>query len=254
MSNALHQIDVGACMEGVIPLRRHDLVYLSARGRRAVYQNIPLQYKTGANANYIQQLLVDGLGPVPVPGIVRRPQHPLVFNDVALGYTSPKKFKGKRLQIPTFVSQDAIIALETPYDVIRRPYKERNICLATLSKSVLAADNLGISVGVWGSVALELSTGLPYVMDSSDLDLTTNSTDINSLRDFLTSLQQIERKFSVRIDVELALPTDTEVQLKELFSGVNNVLSKSISEVKFLSKNEVFEILNDHQKGQSNGN
>ncbi|SHJ97881.1 phosphoribosyl-dephospho-CoA transferase [Malonomonas rubra DSM 5091] len=236
IEEAEHQIDEH-------PFRRHDLVHLSFDGSQAAFQNISHEFRDREKREYIKQIITDSIENAIVPGIVRRPLSPLAPGEVAIGYTSPKKVNGVRLQIPTIVHRNDILSVETPFDVIRRPYKERTICLKVLSEAKAEADRLGIRLGIWGSAALELATCLPYTTDQSDLDLNTDSRSLSALNEFYGVLKRLEEKFSIRIDMEITLPQKEDVLIKELFSNSENILCKSPSSVRIVEKTEVIRTL-----------
>lgn len=224
-------------------LRRHSLVNLSDHGRHRALMTVPECLLTDVNTDLIKNLVLNGLDCLAVPGIVRRPLERMANNVVALGFSSPQKIKGRRLQIPVLVSQDDIAEVTTPYEVIQRPYMERTGCLAVLSELMKRADDIRISLGVWGSASLELYTGLAYTTENSDLDLITDSADLDLLNKLLETIKKLEIQFGTRIDIELSLPENGEVQLKELLSNSSSVLCKGISDVKIISKNTLLKEL-----------
>ncbi|MDB5365303.1 MAG: mdcG [Rhodospirillales bacterium] len=93
----------------------------------------------------------------------------------------------------------------------------------TCSDRLLRAD---AQVRVYGSLAWQHLTGLPYLAAGSDLDLLWRWRDAATTQALLAELRAIERVAPMRIDGELIAADDTAVHWRELLSGADDVLGK----------------------------
>lgn len=88
---------------------------------------------------------------------------------------------------------------------------------------------------VYGSYAWQEMTGKDFVNKSSDLDLLINVKDMDSLsilQDMLTKASDLS---PIKLDVELCFANKYYVNYQELFSNNNEILIKSLTEVKLVN-------------------
>ena len=97
----------------------------------------------------------------------------------------------------------------------------------------------GLPCGVFGSVALQLASGLPFCHEGSDLDLVVKMGALGAVERFYGAVVDLAQKSGVAIDVELELPDGAGIKLAELFDGGATVLAKGFTGVRLMDKDEV---------------
>jgi len=227
--------------------RRHTLIDISARGRESLLtacltgpcgQQVP--------AEVVAQVVLPELAGVAIPGIVRRGEAvDWLASRLPIGFCAPDAGPEGRLRFAATVSCEDVVGITSPYDLMARTVSDRTPCLEALNLLRTAAGKFGLQLGVWGSAALEIFTGLSYTHEHSDLDLLVAPAPRQALEAFLDTVHGVEDRFRLRIDVELDLADGFGVQLKELLSTGRTVLGKSIAEVALLPRAQVWSQLPD---------
>lgn len=174
-----------------------------------------------------------------VPGIVRREDGPSRLGCVPVGFSEPVSDGERRLRIAAFARLEDVVRVTSPYEIMSLPLPRRTACIEALVAAKARARSLGLVLGVWGSVAMELYTGLPCTHERSDLDLIVAAVSRERLSCFMVEVKAIEERFDLRIDVELDLPNGYGVQLKELLGQGRTVLGKSITGVALFPRLEI---------------
>lgn len=228
-------------------LQRHDLVEISDAGRRRVFAEIASKVEAD-QLDRVRQLIVGDETSAKIPGIVRREDNDPRPGMIPVGFVSPFRLEGNRMRIAAFVAQADINALISPTAVLRRPFVARTPCLKALADIAVMAGRLGLEMGVWGSAALEVYTGLPFTDAGSDLDLLIEGTEVEVMRDFQSKAMKIAEQWKCKTDVEVALPSGYGVKLAELFLSTETILAKGLHDVTLLPKQAVYSMLNN--KGQ----
>lgn len=221
-------------------LKRHYLVDLSEEGRVNALKST-LQYFSNASSEEIKELIIDGFNTVKLPGIVRREERrDLVQEDqIAVGFSSPYKKEGNRLRIPAYVSCKDINRIISPYDLLTYEFSTRNKPMQALYAVKVYSLAKNIHLGFWGSTGLEVFTGLPYTDENSDLDLLVKLHDYHEFQGIYEQIQREVAQFGVKVDLEVDLPNGYGVKAAELLMDTENILAKSIEDVKLLTKSEI---------------
>jgi phosphoribosyl-dephospho-CoA transferase len=224
--------------------RRHTMVDVSDQGREAMLADLAgsdldrdrLREKFG-------RVLLPGRAGGRIPGIVRREEGAVPPGCVPLGFSDPV-FNGEgRLRIAAFARVEEIVGVMSPYEIPSLPAPRSTPCTRALATAEDHAHSLGLVLGVWGSVAMEMVTRLPFIRDGSDLDLIVAEAPRFRLSRFLTQVLALENRFGLRIDVEVDLANGFGVQLKELLGPGRTVLGKSFTGVALLSRGRILEEL-----------
>lgn len=219
-------------------LKRHDIVYVSRQGKDKIWQAVAAKY-TGEAKELAQDVLQ---GKIDIPGFVRRSD--VQGDEVPLGFVHHKRMDGNRLRLGAFTAAEDIMAVFTPYEVLQRKafaYEARNHCMETVLRIYELAEIFDVQIGVLGSVALEMLTGLPYTDDNSDIDLLVKPARYNRLLQFYRSAQTYSD--NINMDFELDLPNGYGVKLAEIFMETQTVLGKSLVDVDLLQRKDVMEFL-----------
>lgn len=222
--------------------KRHYLVEITAQGRASAFEELqtcdPLN-----NSDLVKSLILEGYDGIQVPGIMRREERGWIKGMVAVGFSSPLRYGQGRLRISTFVPEKEITKVITPYQILEQPIRNRTNCLKALQEVKKLAEKLKIKLGVWGSSGLEVYTGLPYTDKDSDLDLLIRAQEIKVIEEFYFSLLEMGQDYCCKIDAELDLPNGYGVKVAELFMQTEDVLGKSIMEVKLIPKKVILQML-----------
>ena len=221
--------------------KRHTLVDLSDAGREAILAELA---GSGAMSAILREkfgrvLLPERAG-ARVPGIVRREDGPSRLGRLPVGFSEPVSCGEGRLRIAAFARLEDVVRVTSPYETISLPLPRRTANTEALAAARAQAESLSLVLGVWGSMAMELYTGLPCTRKGSDLDLLVAAAPQERLSVFMAAIKAIEERFDLRIDVELDLPNGYGVQLKELLGQGRTVLGKSINGVALLPRRQMW--------------
>ena len=85
---------------------------------------------------------------------------------IPVGFSDPSPAEEGRLRIRAFARQSDVVKVTSPYEAVFLPVPRPTPGAGSLEAAVALGRSLGISVGVWGSVALELYTGYPALEQS----------------------------------------------------------------------------------------
>jgi phosphoribosyl-dephospho-CoA transferase len=223
-------------------LKRHTLLDITDSGREDILVELA---GNGPDSDllrdkYAQILLPEEAG-ARVPGIARREEGTLRPGFVPIGFSAPMAGHEGRLRVAAFVRQADVSRTTSPYDLLPlMTAPPRNACNTALALARNHAQELDLALGVWGSAALELYTGLPCTHQDSDLDLLMAVAPREALAHFLLKIESIEAHLDLRIDVELDLASGYGVHLKELFGQGRAVLGKSLIDVAMLLREQIF--------------
>ena len=182
-----------------------------------------------------------------IPGIVRRDEaNPLStgapfyteHDIVPVGFVYPYREDGMRIRHPARIAGSAILRITTPYEVASLDYEHRTPALKALG--ALSARH---PLGVWGSAALEIVTGLPYTDSLSDVDLLVRGCCAEELFELSRDVTATESELGIRIDVEISLNNGYGINLKEYNSSSPEVLAKGVSDVILLNREAIDSLL-----------
>jgi phosphoribosyl-dephospho-CoA transferase len=219
--------------------KRHTMVDISDSGREAILAELA---GTGANSATLKErlgrVLLPELAGARIPGIVRREEAAPRLGCVPVGFSEPISNHSERLRLAAFARLQDVVRAVSPYEVISLPIPQRTAGTEALIIAKARADSLGLTLGVWGSAAMELFTGLPCTRKDSDLDLLVAAASEERLSLFMAEIETLEERFSLRIDVEVDLPNGYGVQMKELLGEGHTVLGKSIADVALLPRDQ----------------
>lgn len=178
-----------------------------------------------------------------IPGFIRR-------NDaentegIAIGFVHHKRIDGNRIRIGACTAADDVVTIMTPYEVLTRrafAFTTRNRCMQIVRQLYELAYVFDLQIGVLGSAALELITGLPYTDENSDIDLIVKPAGYNRLLQFYRAAQACCNE--IKMDFELDLPNGYGVKLAEIFMETQTVLGKSLEDVSLLNRKDVMQYL-----------
>jgi phosphoribosyl-dephospho-CoA transferase len=223
-----------------LSLKRHTLVDISDAGREAILAEVAARGPISAamRERLKAVLLPDGSG-VRVPGTVRREDGSIPPGCVPVGFSDLFPNGGERLRVAAFACIEDILSVTSPYDAAALPVPARSSVMRALAAAKERAASLALPLGVWGSAAIELYTGLPCTREGSDLDLLVGPAPLEVLSAFMGAMRGLEDAFHLRIDVEVDLPSGYGVQLRELLGGGRTLLGKGLTDAALFPRAEV---------------
>jgi len=217
-------------------LKRHMLLDLKDSARQRLVDELAVTAENDVLFNNYAQILLPQRAGARIPGIVRRDETDCTGERIPVGFSSPSRGAGGRMRVAAFVDCADITRITTPYELLVGNFTQHNNCMYALAVCREAADKLDLDIGIWGSAALELYTGLPYTHEESDLDLLVAPASQTVLVAFLKWINVIENRFDLRIDVEVDLDNGYGVHLKELLGNGRMLLGKSQCDVALLPR------------------
>lgn len=224
-------------------IKRHTLAHVSEKGRYRIVNEWPDTPLHGPNRAVVAEILFcTGTESRLIPGVARREEVAPREGMLPVGFSSPNAGIEGRIRIPAFVWPEEIEKLTTPYELLHDVMLEqRTPALRALADMRVEALQTGVSLGVWGSAAMELVTGLPFTHEDSDLDLLIRPVPLDALCSFYQAMLLIEERHRIRMDAELDLFSGFGVSLKELLmpTATKTVLGKSMQAVDLLKKADI---------------
>ncbi len=225
--------------------KRHTLLDISDTGREEILSEL------AGDSPLLREQLGDILLPekagARIPGIIRREETAPRPSSVALGFCGPSAGTEGRLRVGAFVKPEDVLLVTTPYQLLSssRPIPNRTASTRALAAASDQALSLGLTLGVWGSAAQEIYTGLPYTHNDSDLDLLVAAAPPKVLSRFLEHIKKLETCFAFRIDVEVDLSSGFGINLKELFGQSLTVIGKGLNSVELFQREDILAVLPD---------
>lgn len=214
------------CKHGERPPGRHDLVFVSPAGWRAVLDSRG-------------DLAIDALvARWPKKGwpAIRRRALPCEASGLALGLPLPPSAGKKRISLMVDIDHVASVARPPPLRQARA-YAPRN-WWPTLDRLDRLAFRHSVDARVFGSLAWQSLTGLDYVTGRSDLDVLFEFQGETDLDCFVADLAAIETDAPMRIDGELMGADGAAVNWREFHGGASELLVKSIERVFLLGRHQ----------------
>lgn len=220
--------------------KRHTLVDISDAGRKAILAEVAGRGPTAAAMRgRLEAVILPDAAGVRVPGTVRREDDYVPPGCVPVGFSDLFPNGGERLRVPAFARIEDILSVTSPYEAAALSLPARSSVMEALAAARGRAASIGVPLGVWGSAAIELYTGLPCTRAGSDLDLLVGPAPLEALSAFMGGMRALEKAFHLRIDVEVDLPCGYGVQLRELLGGGRTLLGKGLTQVALLPRADV---------------
>lgn len=212
------------CKPSERPAGRHDLIYVSPQGWRAML---------AARGDLGDNPLLARWSDEEWPTVRRRPA-PSEPEGVAVGLPLPPSAGKRRL---SFVLQpDDIISTARPHLLNSARGSAPLAWWPTLDRLGELALRHSVEARVFGSLAWQILTGLDYLTDRSDLDLLLDVRRETDLDCIAADLAAIEADAPMRLDGELMRDDGTAVNWREFHTGAREVLVKRIDGVGLLDR------------------
>lgn len=154
------------------------------------------------------------------------------------GISFPEREGETRVRFAVTVPESEILSVVTPWQIFSMFTQDRSGYVREKEQlRRLAGEDL--KIGMFGSIALEQYTGLPYVHKESDFDLVVKAGGKEAVNRFWSGVKAA----GMAADAELLLKNGWYVKIAELFSGSGTVLAKNECEAALLSSREVWETI-----------
>ncbi len=219
-------------------INRHDLLTLNPQGLDMALENLSAPGAGAAALAELRGLIRGGGGGCPLPGIVRRGAAPMPPGVAAIGFCNPRVENGARGRAASVVNCSGIARLDTPYTVFTLPIPPRTPALraAQAIRLIFAGRDC---IGIWGSAALEIFTGMPFTHTASDLDLVLRGVPAQDIRGMLAEIDRVAGEMRLRIDVEITLRNGAGINAREYLSDARTVLAKGLRDVELMEREAV---------------
>lgn len=212
------------CKPSERPARRHDLVFVSPPGWRAM-----LGGRIDLAADPLVMRWPDRGWPT-----IRRRALATDSPGIALGLPLPPLAGKKRL---SFVLQPAdIISVTGPPSLASARREAPGAWRPTLDRLEELAHRHSVGVRIFGSLAWQALTGLAYVTERSDLDLLLSINSDTDLDRLAADVAAVEANAPMRLDGELMRADGAAVNWREIHSRAEEVLVKSIEGVALVDR------------------
>lgn len=168
------------------------------------------------------------------PLIARRPVCDDKTGMVPLGLPLPPSLGKRRLALA--MPPDAI-ASNAPPPLLSDALREAP---AAWQETIAALVVLDPETRCFGSLAWEHLTGLPYLSETSDLDLVWQVSKADQAARLVTALARIAADAPMQLDGEIVTPTGLAVQWRELASGAPELLAKAADGNRMIPRTALF--------------
>lgn len=200
-------------------LKRHTLLYLTESEMDFVWAHQQSAFP-GLGQLQSKRRIFTGL-----PVIVRRERN--LGSMLPVGISFPMWENGVRWRMASFVPRDRPYTRRvTPEQAAERCRNSDTVYGAFVREAMDAALKHSIILGLFGSVALSVITGLPYLHKRSDLDFVLTTQYGADLNGFAHSLDALEQKYGLHVDAEVALGDGYYGKLRELLYAQETILAK----------------------------
>ena len=204
------------------PYRRHDMLML---------WDDSLDYAremAAANNPNLPHTLIGEVICAPVPAIVKM-QEQVQDGFLEVGFSSHLYYAGNRVRLKSVIPTRGIRTIITPLDIIPLiPSLSHTHIRGALEALSQLAHTYGITLGLYGSCALELLTQRPYITPQSDIDICVRASGHSNYAAFYTETREIAQAYKVHFDIEAICADGVGVKLAELLSKQKTVLCKGL--------------------------
>ena len=214
--------------------RRHDMLLIGTAGREHAL-TAACWYNPTIKETLLYQIIFSGTPPI----VKAQEKPPGDFLEVGFSYHLLKD--DVRVRLKSEVPIADILDVITPFDLIERidDCKHRRI-RNSLEELARFAEAHGLDAGVYGSCALELLTGMPYILPTSDIDIIVKCRNADAdISGFYNAAAQVSRRYDTRFDIEILCHDGSGVKLAELLCEGKTVMCKGLYGAELRAKENV---------------
>ncbi len=206
-------------------LERHRLVYLDPARWGKILATYPTLQAMPIVADWVAARR---------PLIARRPVCDDAAGLVPLGLPLPPSVGKQRLAFA--VPPEAILS-DVPPPLLADTVRGAPIAWQETIAAFIALDP---ETRCFGSLAWAHLTGLPYLSETSDLDLVWHVSTADAAARLVAALARIDAGAPVRLDGEIVTPTGLAVQWREFASDAPEMLVKAADGNRMIARTEMF--------------
>ena len=206
-------------------LERHRLVYLDPARWGKILAAYPTLQAMPIVADWVAARR---------PLIARRPVCDDAAGLVPLGLPLPPSVGKQRLAFA--VPPEAILS-DVPPPLLADTVRGAPIAWQETIAAFIALDP---ETRCFGSLAWAHLTGLPYLSETSDLDLVWHVSTADAAARLVAALARIDAGAPVRLDGEIVTPTGLAVQWREFASDAPEMLVKAADGNRMIARTEMF--------------
>jgi len=203
--------------------RRHDMLQIGAAGREHALA-VAARMNPSVEGTLLHQVIFSC-----APAIVKAQENPR-GNFLEVGFSSHLLKDGARIRLKSEIPIVDVKDVTTPFELIGRTSGCKHECIRNSLKELaqLAAKH-GLEAGVYGSCALELLTGMPYILPASDIDIIVKCRNTDAdIAGFYDATVQLPNRYGVRFDIEILCRDGSGVKLADLLSRGKTVMCKGL--------------------------
>ncbi len=177
------------------------------------------------------------------PAIMCRQPKSVPLNMMAVAWSFPERCHGIRMGGSALVRRDQVLSGVDPYRLSQNysslpsPWEQ---LLAELSET---SREHQIEIGLFGSCALQIATGLPYLHQDSDLDLLLRAADPDGLLPVWEQCRYLSLSAGIKLDAEIDFGSYGQIKAEELFSGSKTLLLKGVTGARLVTTEEIESII-----------
>ncbi|MBZ4020869.1 malonate decarboxylase holo-[acyl-carrier-protein] synthase [Rhodobacter sp. TJ_12] len=226
---------------------RHTLAYIEDAARETLLPALLAALPAPMRYSDMQDLVTEVFIEDRIPGIVCRPTGAVPEGGGQLGFAFPFRMGAARVRSAVPVAAGQVTSYVTPWEVMALAQMLGDTAHPVIAALEDIGHRTGVQIGLIGSLAMKIVTGLGYLRPDSDIDIVLRAEDPLMLEAAQADLQMLSARTGLRIDAEVVLPEGTGVKLSELLSAADAVLGKTISGVELISRNRLSEIMSLRQ-------
>lgn len=141
------------------------------------------------------------------------------------GFSFPWFRQGHRIRLLGEVRKRDVVKIFSPFDIFKCPmdsletrWRKFFDCLRE------ASGEFSAGAGIYGSAALTILSGLPYLHRDSDIDLIVEAIPVQKMAGFYRCVQKISEEYGIRMDMEIRVDGEGDVKAQELFCSQNTIV------------------------------
>lgn len=218
-------------------IERHGLIMLSTEAAQRIASRVWNEWFKQSNLSQSEWYLslLNGL----IPAIARRGSEDEFQYGIPVGISLPVRLQSQRVRLTECLKENEVARYVTPYQVASLPHMSTSLSLQVFSEFAENWPFAKEQLGIWGSNALQIITGLEYTDKSSDLDVLIRGCNKEQLVVVNNYVGELERKHNIRIDIEIALDNGYGINFKEFIQPGKRILAKGLTDVVLLDKTEL---------------
>lgn len=174
-----------------------------------------------------------------IPAIVRR-QEKMRLGIWEVGFSFPWFRDGHRIRLAGEVMAGDVVKVFSPFDILKCPADSLEVkWRAFVGEIWTAAKEFQITAGIYGSAALSILSGLPYLHSDSDIDLIVDAAPVPKMELFYNHVEEMAFKRGIKADMEIRVADDGDIKAQELFSRQKTIIVRGIDSIRMENREKM---------------